>query len=128
MSDPTDREFRLTFWKLHVLHHAETGPVYGLWMLQELARHGHRLSPGTLYPMLARMEANGWLRSHSTGSGKSRKSYRITAAGRRLLARLRAEIDELHREVVRGDERKVAQRARDRTGRRADESGWRQRS
>lgn len=103
-ADPASREFRLAFWKLHVLHHAARTPVYGLWMLRELAAHGHRLSPGTLYPMLARMEANGWLRSTCEGSGKARKSYRITPAGQRLLTQLRAELDELHREVVRGDE------------------------
>lgn len=108
--DAADREFRLAFWKLHVLHHAATAPVYGLWMMRELAEHGHRLSPGTLYPMLARMEANGWLRSTRTGEGKARRSYRITPAGERLLARLRAEIDELHREVVRGVEPKHAEK------------------
>lgn len=100
MQDPADREFRLTFWKLHVLHHAAEGPVYGLWMLQELASHGHEVSPGTLYPLLARMEAHGWLRADPTATSKARKNYRITASGRRLLHTLRREIAELHRELV----------------------------
>ena len=39
--------------RLHVLHHAAERPIYGQWMIDELARHGYRLSPGTLYPMLA---------------------------------------------------------------------------
>jgi hypothetical protein len=65
MRDPIDRWFRLAAWKLHVLHHATEGPVFGLWMLEELAEHGHHLSPGTLYPLLSRMEAHGWLRSKS---------------------------------------------------------------
>ena len=69
-----------------------------------------KIGSGTLYPMLARMEANGWLRSTRTGEGKARRSYRITPAGERLLARLRAEIDELHREVVRGVEPKHAEK------------------
>ena len=63
MADPIDREIRLALWKIHILHHARHRPVYGRWMLEELAEHGHPLSPGTLYPILARMEANGWLRS-----------------------------------------------------------------
>jgi PadR family transcriptional regulator, regulatory protein PadR len=102
MAHPADREFRRAFWKLHVLHHAERAPVYGLWMLRELEEHGHRLSPGTLYPLLARMEAHGWLRSSAAERAKARRSYRITPAGRRLLEALRGELTELHREVVLG--------------------------
>lgn len=104
MQSPEDREFRLAFCKLHVLHHAAKGPIYGLWMLQELGEHGHTLSPGTLYPLLARMEKNGWLRSHSKGSARERKDYRITPSGRRLLKQLRGEVAELYRELVLGEE------------------------
>ena len=104
MADPVYREIRLALWKIHILHHAQHRPVYGLWMLGELAEHGHRLSPGTLYPVLARMEANGWLRSSSTDAINARRDYRITAEGRRILAVLRAEIVELYNEVVRGKE------------------------
>jgi len=104
MSHPVDREIRLALWKLHILHHATRGPVYGLWLLEELAEHGHRLSPGTLYPILERMERNGWLRSKATQRANARKDYRITAAGRRILAQLRSDVDELHREIVLGIE------------------------
>jgi DNA-binding PadR family transcriptional regulator len=100
MGDPIDREIRLALWKIHILHHAAKGAVYGLWMLEELAEHGHRLSPGTLYPILARMEENGWLRSQSAGRN-ARRTYRATAAGRRVLRQLRAEVTELYDEVVR---------------------------
>lgn len=99
MPDAVDREFRLAFWKLHVLHHAAEGPIYGLWMLEELAEHGHRLSPGTLYPLLARMERRGWLRARPAASAKARKEYRITPAGRRVLEALRVDLEELYREV-----------------------------
>jgi PadR family transcriptional regulator, regulatory protein PadR len=97
---PISREVLLAFWKIHILHHAEAGPIYGLWMLEELAEHGYRLSPGTLYPILARMERNGWLRSDGDRPSKARRNYRITPAGRRILARLREQVTELHREVV----------------------------
>src|SRR4030095_25578 len=63
MSDPVVREFLLAFWKIHILHHAEEQGVYGHWMLEELRRHGYRLSPGTLYPLLARMARRGGLRA-----------------------------------------------------------------
>ena len=104
MPNPVDREIRLALWKLHILHHATRRPVYGLWLLEELAAHGHRLSPGTLYPILERMERNGWLRSKATKRANARKNYRITVAGRRILEELRADVDELHRELVLGIE------------------------
>lgn len=94
------REVLVAFWKAHILHHAERGPIYGLWMIEELAEHGYRLSPGTLYPMLARMERNGWLRSQVGAKGNERKNYRITADGRRVLRELRKHVRELHHEVV----------------------------
>jgi DNA-binding PadR family transcriptional regulator len=114
MPHPVDREIRLALWKLHILHHATRRPVYGLWLLEELAEHGHRLSPGTLYPILERMERNGWLRSTSMERANARRNYRITAAGRRILDQLRADVDELHRELVLGVEPKPPA-----TGRRA---------
>jgi DNA-binding PadR family transcriptional regulator len=102
--DPADREFRLAFCKLHILHHAERAPIYGLWMMRELEEHGHRLSPGTLYPLLARLAGNGWLSAKEGERAKGRRAYRITPAGRRLLRRLREEVMELYRELVLGEE------------------------
>jgi PadR family transcriptional regulator PadR len=99
MPDPIAREFLLTFWKIHVLYHADEGGVYGQWMLEELRRHGYQLSPGTLYPLLARMEARGWLRRIESGVPKGRRIYRLTASGRQVLVRLRKALDELYREV-----------------------------
>jgi len=78
--------------------------VYGLWLLEELAERGHQVSPGTLYPLLNRMERNGWLRSEAQAGAKARRSYRITSAGRKILRQLRAELTELHQEVVEGKE------------------------
>jgi DNA-binding PadR family transcriptional regulator len=100
MRDPADREIRLALWKLHILHHASRGPVYGLWLLEELAEHGYRPSPGTLYPILARMERNGWLRSTSGETAKARRNYRATPRGRRVLEHLSRDVVELHRELA----------------------------
>ena len=97
-----DREILLSFWKVHILHHAGGRAVYGLWLIEELAEHGYRLSPGTLYPILERMERNGWLRSRQRGHVRSRRTYRITAEGHRVLRELQAWITELHGEVVLG--------------------------
>jgi DNA-binding PadR family transcriptional regulator len=105
MSHPVDREIRLALWKLHILHHATRRPVYGLWLLEELAEHGHRLSPGTLYPALARMEKNGWIaRTGDTAHARARRTFRTTSEGRRVLKMLRREVSELYEELVLGRE------------------------
>jgi len=109
MLSAADREIRLGIWKIHILHHAEEREVWGTWLLEELAEHGHALSPGTLCPALARMQRNGWLwRTGSAPHARARQTLRITSAGRRLLDDLRREVTELYEEVVieRSDERK----------------------
>jgi DNA-binding PadR family transcriptional regulator len=105
MLPAADREIRLGIWKIHILHHAEKRDIWGSWLMEELADHGHRLSPGTLYPALARMEANGWLRrSGQALHARARQTFRITSEGRRLLGALRRDVIELHEEVVLGRE------------------------
>jgi len=86
--------------RLHILHHAGQHPVYGQWMIDELARHGYRLSPGTLYPMLSKMEREGYLTSHAERDGRtSRKFYTITEKGREGLAVARVRLRELKGEA-----------------------------
>lgn len=97
------REILLGFWKVHILHHAGEGPIYGQWMMSELRRHGYEISPGTLYPLLQRMERHGWLRrarSKDTGP-RARKNYLLSKEGRRVLRVVRKQVEEMHREVVR---------------------------
>ncbi len=110
MRDPVVREFLLAFWKIHILHHADEQGVYGQWMLEELHHHGYRLSPGTLYPMLARMERRGWLRASQPKRSKDARVYRLTPQGREVLARIRGALDELYGEV--GEHRPAAGRSR----------------
>ena len=102
-----EREILLAFWKVHILHHAGEEPLHGQWMLTELRRHGYEISPGTLYPLLQRMERLGWLKSKANPRrGRARKDYRLTAQGRRVLSLIREQITELYDEVVRGAEPK----------------------
>ena len=99
------RDFFLGFVRVHLLHHADEGPIYGLEMLQELARHGYELSPGTLYPILHDLEKAGLLASEQElVQGKIRKYYRITDEGRSTLALLRPKVRELVNEVLRDKE------------------------
>ena len=66
-----DRDLYSGLIRLHVLHHAAEQPIFGLGMVEELARHGYRISPGTLYPLLHGLEEKGYLRSTEKRNGKS---------------------------------------------------------
>ena len=95
------REILLGLWKVHILHHADEKPVVGFWMMQELRRHGYDVSPGTLYPLLKRMEGHGWLTSkHIRGEGMhAPKGYSLTPKGRKVLKLVRTQVAELWREL-----------------------------
>ncbi len=71
-------------------------------MLDELRRHGHHISPGTLYPLLQRMERLGWLRGKTDPAGgkRARRDYRLTKKGRTVLELVREQVRELHHEVI----------------------------
>jgi PadR family transcriptional regulator PadR len=90
------------FVRIHILHHAAEGDVYGQWLIEELARHGYRISPGTLYPMLQAMEERGYLASREDSDGRlgrRRKVYTATLEGRKGLALARERLRELTGEV-----------------------------
>jgi len=105
--DPAnDRDLYFGMMRLHILCHAVERPIFGLGMVEELARHGYRISPGTLYPLLHGLEKKGYLRSTEKRNGKSlRKMYHATPLGRRALApaksRLREFIGELFEKELR---------------------------
>jgi DNA-binding PadR family transcriptional regulator len=88
--------------RLHILHHAVKGGLYGHWMIEELGRHGYRVSPGTLYPMLHALERKGYLRSRTEGCRRARRVYRATAKGRRALAAAKHRVQELFGELIEG--------------------------
>ena len=87
--------------QIHVLHHAAEHEIHGAWITEELARHGHRISPGTLYPTLHRMEGEGLLRSRTkVVEGRKRRLYTATPRGRRALEQARRTLRELAAEVL----------------------------
>jgi DNA-binding PadR family transcriptional regulator len=95
------KDFFLGFIKIHILYHASREPIYGVEILEELERHGYRLSPGTLYPTLHRLEKDGYLESRSkVVGGKVRKYYTITERGLIALNEARQKIAELVNEVL----------------------------
>lgn len=98
------REFQRAAVRLHILHHAAEQEIHGAWMAEELAGHGYRISPGTLYPTLHRLEADGLLVSEQrVVDGRTRRVYEATEVGKQALAEDRRALKELAREVL-GDE------------------------
>ncbi len=95
------RELFRGFIRVHILFHAAEGPVYGSALMEELARHGYQVGPGTLYPILHALESHGYLRREDQlVNGRVRKYYRATPAGQRTLARAQAQLGELVEEVL----------------------------
>lgn len=100
------RELFLGFIRVHILHHASLSPVYGLELMEELESHGYHISPGTMYPILKKMEQSGLLVSEKViVEGKIRKYYKITEEGHNVLLEARKKIRELAREVFEGESR-----------------------
>lgn len=102
----TVRDILLAFVRVHILHHAVSERVYGAGMAEELGRHGYQLSPGTLYPMLHRLEGDGLLVSETEAvAGKTRKYYVATPLGREALDALRPRLAELVGEALPEEQR-----------------------
>lgn len=88
--------------RLHVLHHAAQEEIDGQRMIDGLAHHGYRLSPGTLYPMLHTMERAGYLISRQEREGRTvRKLYAITPKGMEGLALAKEHIRDFTGEAMR---------------------------
>jgi PadR family transcriptional regulator, regulatory protein PadR len=95
------RDIELAFIKIHILYHAGKEEVFGIGLIEELARHGYEIGPGTLYPTLAKMEKDRYLICSSrVVQGKQRKYYRITPDGKALIKTMRKKIEQLYQEVV----------------------------
>ena len=95
------RNIFLGFIRIHILHHAYEGEIFGVEMMDELRRHGYLISSGTLYPILHSLEEDGYLtRRDEVVSGKVRKYYRITEKGINALGEAKKKIQELVEEVM----------------------------
>ena len=68
--DMDNRDLYSGMIRLHILHHAEHEAIFGAGMAEELARHGYKISPGTLYPILHGLEKRGYLKSEEERSGR----------------------------------------------------------
>lgn len=98
--DASNQELYIGLVRLHVLHHASHEPIFGLGIIEELGRHGYRLGPGTIYPLLHGMERRGWLSSRiKLVETRRRKVYTATSAGRKALKQVREQVRELVEEL-----------------------------
>ncbi|SDD26848.1 PadR family transcriptional regulator [Actinokineospora iranica] len=95
------REFRNGALRLLVLRHATDAEVHGALLSEWLAARGHRVSPGTLYPLLHRLQDAGLLKSRiEVVDGRRVRRYRTTKRGKRALAECRAVLAELAADVA----------------------------
>lgn len=92
----SDKDLYSGLIRLHILYHASKEPIFGLSIIEELGRHGYKLSPGTLYPILHGLERKGYLKSNQKREGRQvRRFYRATTPGRKALAAARVKVKEL---------------------------------
>ena len=95
-----DQQLYAGLIRLHILHHACEEPIFGFGMAEELARHGYKLSTGTLYPILHGLERKGYLRSFEKRNGKTaRRIYKATPLGKRALKAAKSRVRELFGEL-----------------------------
>ncbi len=59
--------------------------MYGYAMVRTIRQLGYEVEENTLYPLLRRLEKNGWVKSQwDVSEDRPRKFYGVTAAGRVL--------------------------------------------
>jgi DNA-binding PadR family transcriptional regulator len=96
-----DKDLYSGLIRLHILHHAAKEPIFGFWMVEELGRHGYKMSTGTLYPILHGLERKGYLRSRVERDGRtSRRIYKATPLGKRALKAALGKVRELYGELL----------------------------
>jgi PadR family transcriptional regulator PadR len=92
--------------ELAVLSVLESGPIHGYELarrIEQQTRGALRFTLAALYPMLYRMEQQGWIRGtwETSSNGRRKRCYRLTPAGRKKLSPLRREWAELFRALQR---------------------------
>lgn len=92
--------------ELAVLSVLETMSLHGYEIARRIdqqTRGELRFTLASLYPLLYRMEQRGWIRGTwgTSRSGRRRRVYRLTSAGKKKLSPLRQEWKELFRALRR---------------------------
>src|SRR6266851_9991299 len=92
--------------ELAILSLLETGALHGYEIARRIEQQTHgklRFTLASLYPLLYRLEKRGWVRGawETSGTGRSRRCYRLTPQGKKKLSPIRKEWDELFRALRR---------------------------
>jgi len=88
------------FMRVHILYHATKQQICGIEIMEELQRHGYKVSPGTLYPLLHQMEKDGLLVSkEDTSSGRKKIYYKATKKSNNEFHEIKIKIVELYKEI-----------------------------
>jgi PadR family transcriptional regulator, regulatory protein PadR len=107
--------------ELLILNELRTAPRHGYQIALEIEERSGGYFPfshGTLYPILHRLEQEGWIAGAWTdpSAGRARKEYGLTEAGRTRLAELWEEWRVLSKRLERLLERKGGSDEQVRTG------------
>ena len=86
--------------ELAVLSVLESGALHGYEIsrrIEQQTKGSLRFTLAALYPMLYRLEKQKWIRGawETSPTGRRRRCYRLTSAGKKKLAPLRGEWSEL---------------------------------
>jgi len=88
--------------ELAILSVLESGALHGYEIARRIEQQTQgklRFTLASLYPLLYRMEKQGWVRGEWQigDTGRRRRRYRLTSSGKKKVAPLRAEWSELFR-------------------------------
>ena len=87
MRNKVPKKMLLGFMQIHILIQAKKEPFFGSWMIEQFKSYGYQISPGTIYPLLAKMVAGELLiKEIRLVSGKNRNYYCITKEGEAVLS------------------------------------------
>ncbi|MDC7224256.1 MAG: PadR family transcriptional regulator [Spirochaetales bacterium] len=100
MKNKVPKKLLLGFMQIHMLIQAKKEPFFGLGMIEELKSYGYQISPGTIYPLLAKMEKEHLLKKEvRLIKGKNRHYYDITEEGIEVLKIAREKAQQLFDEL-----------------------------
>jgi len=96
-------QFRKGYVELYTLLSLKNNsPMHGLGILKFFEAHNLSINEGTLYPLLNRMETNGWLHSSwnvPQTSGHPKREYQLTKKGEEILPLLIEAYDNHHKSM-----------------------------
>lgn len=97
-------QFRKGYIELCTLLALKTsGEMHGLALIHFFNNIELKVNEGTLYPLLNRMEQNGWLESSwnmPKTSGHPKREYRISKNGEEILPKLMKTYEDYHKSIT----------------------------